>query len=102
MSIPRHPNHSDRCVYPGRPPVARPQDGMPMATLRRRILVAGSLVSLLLATLNIGTPVAAAPTPTYQVCANRNAGRRVTNNPLTTPAPPIQTVVRRNLAPLLH
>src|SRR2546427_12089175 len=94
MSIPRHPHHSDRCVYPGRPPVARPQDGMPMSTLRRRILVAASLVSLLLATLEIGTPVPAAPNITYQLYGNRHSGRAFTNNCLTTPGPPLEADVR--------
>src|SRR5256885_12621445 len=97
MSIPRHRNHSDRCVYPGRPPVARPQDGMPMSTLRRRILVAASLVSLLLATLEIGTPVAAAPNITYQLYGTRTSGWGFTNTSLTTPGPPMEVVVGDNL-----
>src|SRR5256885_11029852 len=97
MSIPRHPDHSNRCVYPGRPPGARPQDGMPMSNLRGRILGAASLVSLLLATLEIGTPVAAAPNITYQLYGTRNSGWGFTNTSLTTPGPPIEVVVGDNL-----
>jgi len=68
-----------------------------MSTLRRRILVAASLVSLLLATLEIGTPVAAAPNITYQLYGTRNSGWGFTNTSLTTPGPPMEVVVGDNL-----
>ena len=68
-----------------------------MSALHKRIFVATSLACLLLATIGIAVPGAAARNLTYHLFGSRTAGWGFSNTSLTTPGPLIQVEVGDNV-----
>jgi len=74
-----------------------PGMGTRMATSRKRIVVAVSLAFLLLATVGIATPGAAARNLNFSLYGSRTAGWGFTNTSLRIPGPPMEVEVGDNV-----
>ena len=75
----------------------RSRMGRTVWTLRRRILVVGTLACLLLATVGISSPASARRDIVFQLFGSRTAGWGFTNTSLTRPGPTIEVWVGDNV-----